>query len=118
MRVAIVSKNGRVSEMDEGNIAEIFNDENRVGSIKLNEYDNHPGLQKMVEILRGDAEVDAIITKMCGPPCVRLAEGKGKKVYFFDGNLTDAIKMVLAGQLAPVSEEDAMKAHGAHRHHH
>lgn len=118
MRIAVVSSDGKVNAMDDGSYAIILDAEKQIGSIKLGEYEEHPGLQKMMEIIRNEPDIDAIITSSCGPPCFSLAKNKGKTIYFFNGNIEEMVEELKNGNLKPVSEEEVMRVHSRHRHAH
>lgn len=118
MRIAIMTKNGKIAPMDEGENAMILDNDLESKVIDLGEYEDHPGLQKMMDLLRKEPTVDVIITERCGPPCIRLAANKGKKIYFYSGESQDAVSKLLEGKLKEATEDDAMRTHGMHRHEH
>lgn len=121
MRIAIVSKNGKIAPMDEGENARIFEDSLESKIIELDRFEEYPGLQKIMDLLKKDSSIDAIITERCGPPCITLASSRGKKIYFYSGDIQDVFMKLLEGELKPATEDDALKFHGMHRnkqHHH
>jgi len=80
-----------------------------------------PGYKKSWTSLKKDSSIDAIITERCGPPCITLASSRGKKIYFYSGDIQDVFMKLLEGELKPATEDDALKFHGMHRnkqHHH
>lgn len=105
MRIAIVSKNGKVAPMDEGENAKIFEDGLESKIIELDRFEEHPGLQKIMDLLKKDSSIDAIITERCGPPCIRLASSRGKKIYFYSGDIHDVYIKLQEGELKPATED-------------
>lgn len=52
MRIAIVTKNGKIAPMDEGENAKIFEDRLESKIIELDKFVDHPGLQKIMDLLK------------------------------------------------------------------
>ena len=122
MRIAIPVSNGLVSGPGEGDevwIVEVKDD----GSYEVVERYENPARQAQwargVAMLRSvlDRGVDAVILSEIGPPGYRWAVGKGIRVYIFEGQVEDAIRAFIDGQLSEAQGPTHGEHHGHHGHH-
>lgn len=115
MRIAVVVNGGYVSSMDDGEKALIYENGKLVENLTLEQREEHPGLFKLSQIL--PKNVNAVITRSCGPPGFRLAMKRNVSLYRADGNADEAVAMVERGEIMPASPEEMGEGHHHHHHH-
>jgi len=114
MRIAVVLNGEQVSSMDDGEVALIFENGKMVENFHLDHRDEHPGLYKLSQIL--PKNVNAVVTRSCGPPGFRLAMNNNVRLYKAEGRAEDIVRKIENGEIIPAREGEM--GHGHHHHHH
>ncbi len=114
MRIAVVLNGEQVSAMDDGEKALIFENGKMVEDMHLEHREEHPGLFKLSQIL--PKNVNAVVTRSCGPPGFRLAMNKNVRLFKAEGKAEEIVKKIENGELNPASPDEMGQGH--HHHHH
>ncbi len=115
MRIAVAINGEQISAMDDADLALIYENGNLKEQVHLDHRDEHPGLYKLSQIL--PKNVNAVVTKSCGPPGFRLAMDKNVSLYKAEGSPENIVERIEKGEIKPARVEDMGHGHGHHHHH-